>query len=105
MLSFQAGVSDLTGENRGDSGLLRALSSQLALVGLHRRESRVLDGLRDNSCSVGGGGVVGRFNFRTGESGRLSSCSLTVPSLVGLADSSWGCGKGLPRVTATGSEP
>lgn len=104
MLSFQAGVSGLTGEKRGDSGLLRALSSQLAFVGLHRRESSVFEGLRDNGCS-GGGGVVGRFNCRTGDSGRLSSCSLTALSLAGLADSSCGRGKGLPRVTGTGSEP
>lgn len=105
MLSFQAGVSDFAGENRGDSGLLRALSSQLALVGLHRRASSVFEGLRDSSVSGGGGGVVGRFDCRTGDSGGLSSCSLTALSLDGLADSSCGRGKGLPRVTETGSEP
>lgn len=59
MFSFHAGISGLAGVNRGESGLFKALSSQLAFVGLQRRGSIVLEGLRPSGDS-GGGGVVGR---------------------------------------------
>jgi hypothetical protein len=51
MLDFHAGSSDFGGSVLGDSGLARALSSQLDFVGLHRRESIVLVGLTGKASS------------------------------------------------------
>lgn len=45
----------------GDSGLFRALSSQLDFVGLHLLGSMVFEGLE-------GGGVSGRFGVASGSS-------------------------------------
>lgn len=45
ILDFQAGSSGLESDGFGDSGLARALSSQLDFVGLHRRASIVFVGL------------------------------------------------------------
>ena len=61
MSCFQVGGSGFEGAGRGESGFDRALSSQLAFVGLHRRGSSVLEGLL---LSVGSevGGVVGRYS-------------------------------------------
>jgi hypothetical protein len=49
MLTFQAGSSGLEGSVFGDSGLARALSSQLDFVGIHRRASMVFVGLADKA--------------------------------------------------------
>ena len=51
--NFHAGGSGFAAVGRGDSGFDSALSSQLALVGLHLRGSNVLEGLRLSNDSEG----------------------------------------------------